>query len=240
MLLLPDTVFGFVGGAGGFEQGDQFREVRGGQMAQLFRVASPQRTGNLFDQFQPRGRDPDQHGAAILGRPVAPSLIGRVVDGGPVAQAGLKTGDRIAAIDGRAIRYWEDVQKAVQDSRGSMLSLTVQGPDGERKVGVTPTQAKTRDLFGDERAVLFGLGDLVEGRLGPGQVAGTVKFVCGRQFWRAACRRVLSARCARTRALRARAPRLSALWLGSSLPPQRRCTRLRGAAAAIARSAWPK
>jgi regulator of sigma E protease len=39
----------------------------------------------------------------ILGRPVAPALIGRVVENGPVAQAGLKTGDRITAIDGRPV-----------------------------------------------------------------------------------------------------------------------------------------
>src|SRR5262245_53498319 len=88
----------------------------------------------------------------ILGRPVAPALIGRVVDNGPVAQAGLKTGDRITAIEGRPVQYWEDVQRAVQDSQGGMLSLTVQqGAGGERKVGVTPAQSKTRDLFGDER-----------------------------------------------------------------------------------------
>ena len=88
----------------------------------------------------------------ILGRPVAPTLIGRVVESGPVAQAGLKTGDRITAIDGRPVQYWEDVQRAAQNSQGGMLSLTVQqGAAGERKVGVTPALTKTRDLFGDER-----------------------------------------------------------------------------------------
>src|SRR6185436_4542013 len=66
----------------------------------------------------------------ILGRPVAPALIGRVVDAGPVAQAGLKTGDRIVAIDGRAVQYWEDVQKAVQETRGGMLQFTVKPGEG--------------------------------------------------------------------------------------------------------------
>jgi len=85
----------------------------------------------------------------ILGRPVAPTVIGRVVEGGPIAQAGLKTGDRITAIEGRPVQYWEDVQRAVHDSRGGMLGLTVQGATGERKVGVTPVHTMTRDLFGD-------------------------------------------------------------------------------------------
>lgn len=87
----------------------------------------------------------------LLGRPAAPAVVGRVTEGGPVAQAGLKTGDRVVAVDGRRVEYWDEVQKAVQDGRGGMLQLTVQTPSGERKVGMAPTRTKTRDLFGDER-----------------------------------------------------------------------------------------
>ena len=87
----------------------------------------------------------------ILGRPVAPAVVGRVADGGPSAQAGLKTGDRIVAVDGRRVEYWEDVLRTVQDGQGETLQFTVEGAGGERKVGVTPARTKTRDLFGDER-----------------------------------------------------------------------------------------
>jgi len=115
----------------------------------------------------------------FLGRPVAPAVIGRVTEGGPMAQAGLKTGDRIRAIDGRPVQYWEDVQKAVQDGQGQMLSITVEGAAGERRVGVSPARTKTRDLFGDEREtwdlgarpyVSPSIGDVVAGF--PAQKAG--------------------------------------------------------------------
>ena len=116
----------------------------------------------------------------ILGRPVAPALVGRVTEGGPVAQAGLRAGDRIVAIDGRPVQYWEDVQRAVQDSQGAALSLSVQqGTAAERKVSIRPTQTKTRDLFGDERPtwdlgarpyVAPSIGDVVSGF--PAQKAG--------------------------------------------------------------------
>jgi regulator of sigma E protease len=36
----------------------------------------------------------------FIGRPVAPAEVGRVTEGGPAAQAGLRTGDRIA-VDGK-------------------------------------------------------------------------------------------------------------------------------------------
>src|SRR5262249_27580798 len=45
----------------------------------------------------------------LLGRPVAPAVIGRVTEGGPAAQAGLVAGDRVVAVEGRAVQYWEDV-----------------------------------------------------------------------------------------------------------------------------------
>ncbi len=90
----------------------------------------------------------------IMGRPVAPAVAGRVVEGGPAAQAGLKPGDRIVAVDGQPVQYWEDVLRAVQALRGETIQFTVRTADGaERKIGVTPVKTKVRDLFGDEREV---------------------------------------------------------------------------------------
>jgi regulator of sigma E protease len=87
----------------------------------------------------------------LLGRPVAPATVGRLTDGGPAARAGLSVGDRIVAVDGRPVQYWEDVLRAVQDLRGETLQFTVKSDGSERNVGVTPAKSKVRDLFGDER-----------------------------------------------------------------------------------------
>ncbi|HKA62631.1 MAG TPA: RIP metalloprotease RseP [Methylomirabilota bacterium] len=89
----------------------------------------------------------------LIGRPVAPAEIGRVTEGGPAAQAGLKTGERLVAVDGKPIQYWEDLARVVQSAGGRALSVTVRGPGGERTVTLTPAQAKRKDLFGDEQAV---------------------------------------------------------------------------------------
>jgi regulator of sigma E protease len=91
---------------------------------------------------------------ALVGRPVAPAEVGRVAEGGPAAQAGLRTGDRITAVEGKAVRYWEDVARVVQAAEGRALPVTVQGRDGgERTVSLAPAQAKRKDLFGDEQTV---------------------------------------------------------------------------------------
>ena len=44
----------------------------------------------------------------IVGRPVLPSALGRIQDGGPAALAGLRTGDRVTAVDGSPVTNWED------------------------------------------------------------------------------------------------------------------------------------
>jgi regulator of sigma E protease len=89
----------------------------------------------------------------LIGRPVAPAEIGRVTEGGAAAQAGLKTGERLVAVDGKPIQYWEDLARAVQSAGGRALSVTVRGSGGERTVTLTPAQAKRKDLFGDEQVV---------------------------------------------------------------------------------------
>jgi regulator of sigma E protease len=89
----------------------------------------------------------------ILGRPVAPAVVGRVPDGTPAAQAGLSLGDRIVAVEGRPVQYWEDVMKVVQGMHGETFQLTVERDGVQRNVGVTPAKTRVRDLFGEERDV---------------------------------------------------------------------------------------
>src|SRR5207245_520773 len=48
---------------------------------------------------------------ATVGRPVWPAISGRVVDGGPAATAGLRSGDVVVSVDGRQVKYWEDVDR---------------------------------------------------------------------------------------------------------------------------------
>ncbi len=58
----------------------------------------------------------------FIGRPVAPAEVGRVTEGGPAAQAGLRTGDRIVAVDGKPVQYWEELARVVQDRPGARSS----------------------------------------------------------------------------------------------------------------------
>ncbi len=53
------------------------------------------------------------------------AVIGDVLDNGAAARAGLEPGDRVLEIDGRAVRYWEEIENTVRSSPGKELHLRV-------------------------------------------------------------------------------------------------------------------
>src|SRR5262249_25507271 len=89
---------------------------------------------------------------ATFGRPVWPAAIGRVVDGSPASAAGLKTGDLIEEVNGRPVRYWEDLERALADSGGRPVVVRVKRGTSEETVTVTPRRkAITDPVFGERR-----------------------------------------------------------------------------------------
>jgi len=60
-----------------------------------------------------------------LNRPDVAPIIGKIVPGSVAEAGGLRTGDRVASIDGRRIRVWEDLVAAVQASPGVAVRLSV-------------------------------------------------------------------------------------------------------------------
>lgn len=66
---------------------------------------------------------------------VAPEVAG---DPSPASKAGLQTGDRIAAIDGRPIDDWKRVQEAIRNHPGRALRLTVVRDARTVNLTVTP------------------------------------------------------------------------------------------------------
>src|SRR3954470_21313148 len=56
---------------------------------------------------------------------VPAAVVGDVFDGSVAQRAGLEPGDRVLEIDGRATRYWEDIEDVVQHSTGKELHLRI-------------------------------------------------------------------------------------------------------------------
>jgi regulator of sigma E protease len=89
---------------------------------------------------------------ATFGRPVWPAAVGRVAEGSPAAAAGLKTGDVVEDVNGRPVKYWEDLERTLADSGGRPITMRVKRGAGEETVTVTPRRkAITDPIFGERR-----------------------------------------------------------------------------------------
>lgn len=86
----------------------------------------------------------------FAGHTVLPAaVIGDVLDGGAAARAGLEPGDRVLEIDGRAVRYWEEIENSVRSSPGKELHLRVSRNGKVFERYLTPIEDTVRKRDGE-------------------------------------------------------------------------------------------
>jgi len=86
---------------------------------------------------------------AIWGAQGRSTFVGAVQNDSPAAQAGLKPGDKITAVDGRSVRLFSpELQALIQASKGRTLALSVERGGKTLQLSVTPRQLETKDIFG--------------------------------------------------------------------------------------------
>ncbi|MDB4947973.1 MAG: Zinc metalloprotease [Gemmatimonadetes bacterium] len=81
------------------------------------------------------------------------AIVGTVVQGRPAARAGIRSGDRIAAVGGRTLRSWEDAVAAIEGSPGRPVALQVVRGGRTLSISVTPSAETGRDASGRTVAV---------------------------------------------------------------------------------------
>jgi len=84
---------------------------------------------------------------------VLPAVVGMVLEGDPADRAGIRDGDRIAAVNGEPIAAFEDLQRKVEPSAGRPLRITVEREGKRFDVTVTPKEEVTRDPLDTESRV---------------------------------------------------------------------------------------
>lgn len=86
--------------------------------------------------------------------PPAPAVLGSVVEGGPADRAGLKTGDRIVAIGGVAVKDFRDIINKIGTHPGETLDITYRraGLDHTVPVDVASEQGEDGKRIGRIKA----------------------------------------------------------------------------------------
>jgi len=82
----------------------------------------------------------------MLGAQRLPGNVVRYLEAGmPAAEAGIKVGDRILAVDGQSVESFADVQKAIRSHANAPLTFTLERDGKRQDVKVEPVRATSLD-----------------------------------------------------------------------------------------------
>ncbi|MEK7741809.1 MAG: RIP metalloprotease RseP, partial [Nitrospirota bacterium] len=90
----------------------------------------------------------------LSGVPVPKPYAGKVMDNSPAAAAGLMTGDRITAINGKTVSGWDDIDVSVNESRGEKLLFKIEREGKIIELTVTPEKKTGKNIFGENTEVM--------------------------------------------------------------------------------------
>lgn len=119
----------------------------------------------------------------LLGVPSTTTKIGEIVKDKPAARAGVKAGDVVTTINGKALARWDDLSKAIADSKDKSLTLQVKRAGELLSFTLTPELRESKTLFGEPtKTPVIGIvasGDIVVEHFGLGEavVKGTEQTV---------------------------------------------------------------
>jgi len=88
-----------------------------------------------------------------VGLPQANSTLGEVEPGSPAAEAGLRPGDRIVAVDGAPIGWWRELDQALVEHTEGPLSLRYERDGSETGVSIGVESRARPDVFGEDETV---------------------------------------------------------------------------------------
>ena len=85
----------------------------------------------------------------VVGAPMPTTRIGRVLEGYPAEQAGLKPGDRILSVNGPPVERWEEMTQLIQAQTES-ITLGVERDGKIFSSTIQPRVNQRRSLFGSQ------------------------------------------------------------------------------------------
>ena len=95
--------------------------------------------------------------AYFLGKPVRAPRVDAVTVGGAAARAGLQSGDLIQLVDGREVKSFADLQRAISIRPGETFPVTVERGGTAVVLSVTPDLVETSSPLGKQRLGIIGV-----------------------------------------------------------------------------------
>jgi len=89
----------------------------------------------------------------MVGSPVPTAEVGSILKGYPAEISGIVAGDRVTAVDGVGVKFWEDMTVLIHKRTEGVIRLTIErkGKSFEREI--KPIVRKMKDIFGNETTI---------------------------------------------------------------------------------------
>ena len=95
----------------------------------------------------------------MFGSPTMTTEVGSLLKGYPAEAQGIKVGDKILAVDGKDVKYWEDMTEIIRKHAEGAMDLSMRRGGQTIEMKIVPTIRKTKDIFGHEATIaLIGVG----------------------------------------------------------------------------------
>ncbi|MDD5495990.1 MAG: RIP metalloprotease RseP, partial [Candidatus Omnitrophica bacterium] len=112
----------------------------------------------------------------MFGSPTMTTEVGGLLSGYPAQSQGIKVGDKIVAIDGKSVKYWEDMTEIIHKHVVGTVRLTVERSGKTFDKEIKPIVRQTKDIFGKEvKMALVGIA--------PSQKIEKVRYGFFRSFY---------------------------------------------------------
>lgn len=89
----------------------------------------------------------------MFGSPTLTTEVGGFLKDYPAEKAGILIGDRILTVDGKSVKYWEDMTALIHKHSGASIKILLDRKGAIVEKDITPIVRKTRDIFGKEASV---------------------------------------------------------------------------------------
>ena len=76
------------------------------------------------------------------------TTVGTVEEGSPAAEAGIQPGDRVLALDGEPLAFWDDLERAVRERPGASLTLALARGDERFERSLAVRERDGVDMLG--------------------------------------------------------------------------------------------
>jgi regulator of sigma E protease len=94
----------------------------------------------------------------MFGSPTLTTEVGSLLKGYPAEKSGISAGDRIISVDGKTVKYWEDMTEIIHKKVDGPLKLLVERNSRRIEMTIQPAVRETKDIFGAKiRIALIGI-----------------------------------------------------------------------------------